>query len=117
MKKIVLFICACLIASSAAMANGKTQRGKASYYWQPQATASGERFNPNALTAAHRWLPFGSRVKVTNRRNGRSVIVRINDRGPFVKGRIIDLSRRAAGVIRMKGSGVVPVTLQVLSRR
>jgi rare lipoprotein A len=64
-------------------------------------TASGEKFNPRAMTAAHRTLPFGRRVRVTNSRNGRSIIVRINDRGPFVKGRAIDLSSGAARAIGM----------------
>ena len=90
--------------------------GKASYYWQPQAVASGGRFNPNALTAAHKTLPFGTRVRVTNKRNGKSVVVRINDRGPYIKGRIIDLSRRAAGVIGMRAAGVVPVSVKILGR-
>lgn len=93
-----------------------TLYGKASYYWQPQAVASGGRFNPNAMTAAHKSLPFGTRVRVTNLRNGRSVIVRINDRGPYIKGRIIDLSRAAAGRIRMRGAGVVSVKVTVLGR-
>jgi rare lipoprotein A len=73
-------------------------------------------FNPSAMTAAHRSLPFGTKVRVTNRRNGRSVIVTINDRGPFVRGRVIDLSSGAAGVIGMRSSGVAPVSLQVLGR-
>src|SRR5262245_32137955 len=76
----------------------------ASYYGKELAgrrTASGERFNPSAMTAAHRTLPFGTRVRVTNTHNGRSVIVRINDRGPFVKGRSIDLSSGAARAIGM----------------
>lgn len=90
--------------------------GVASYYWQPQRVASGGWFNPNALTAAHKTLPFGTRVRVTNVRNGRSVVVRINDRGPYVRGRVIDLSRRAATVVGMRGSGVAPVRLQVLGR-
>lgn len=90
--------------------------GLASYYWQPQRVASGGWFNPNALTAAHKTLPFGTRVRVTNRHNGRSVVVTINDRGPYVRGRVIDLSSRAAGVIGMKGAGVVPVSLSVLGR-
>jgi rare lipoprotein A len=90
--------------------------GIASYYWQPQRVASGGRFNPNALTAAHRTLPFGTRVRVTHGGNGRSVTVTINDRGPFVRGRIIDLSRAAAGVIGMRGSGVAGVRLEVLGR-
>lgn len=89
-----------------------TQQGMASYYWQGQMTASGRRFNPNALTAAHRSLPFGTRVRVTNKRNGKTVVVTINDRGPFVRGRIIDLSSAAAGVIGMKGAGVVPVKVE-----
>ena len=86
----------------------------ASYYWQPQKLASGGVFNPNALTAAHKTLPFGTRVLVTNRINGRSVTVTINDRGPFVRGRIIDLSKAAAFEIGMIGSGVAPVTVAIL---
>ncbi|MCC7252549.1 septal ring lytic transglycosylase RlpA family protein [Hyphomicrobium sp.] len=95
---------------------GGGSHGIASYYWQGQKTASGARFNPSAMTAAHRTLPFGTRVLVTNRNNGRSVTVTINDRGPFIKGRIIDLSRGAAGVIGMQGSGLAPVSIQVLGR-
>ena len=90
--------------------------GLASYYWQPQRVASGNSFNPNAMTAAHKTLPFGTRVRVTNANNGQSVDVVINDRGPFVAGRVIDLSSAAAGAINMKGSGVVPVRLTVLGR-
>ncbi len=93
---------------------GGTLRGLASYYWQPQRVASGGWFNPNALTAAHKTLPFGTRVRVTNLRNGRSVVVRINDRGPYIRGRVIDLSRRAATIVRMRKSGVVPVRIQIL---
>jgi len=89
-----------------------TQTGMASYYWQGQMTASGVRFNPNAMTAAHRTLPFGTKVRVTNKRNGKSVVVTINDRGPFIRGRIIDLSNAAAGVIGMRSSGVAPVTVE-----
>jgi rare lipoprotein A len=72
-------------------------------------TASGERMNPSAMTAAHRTLPFGSHVRVTNKRNGRSVTVRINDRGPFVRGRVIDLSPAAARALGF--AGLAPVTL------
>lgn len=90
--------------------------GMASYYWEGQMTASGARFNPGALTAAHRTLPFGTRVRVTNRSNGRSVVVTINDRGPFVGGRVIDLSRAAAQAISMTGAGVAAVSLEVLGR-
>lgn len=90
--------------------------GIASYYWQPQRVASGGMFNPNAMTAAHKTLPFGTRVRVVHASTGRSVTVTINDRGPYVRGRIIDLSRAAAGVIGMRGSGVASVRLEVLGR-
>jgi rare lipoprotein A len=103
-------------AKRASTASYGGSHGIASYYWQGQQTASGARFNPSAMTAAHRTLPFGTRVRVTNKRNGRSVVVTINDRGPFIKGRIIDLSRGAAGVIGMTGSGVAPVSVEVLGR-
>ena len=84
--------------------------GLASSYGEGSQTASGERFNADELTAAHRTLPFGSRVRVTNRSNGRSVVVRINDRGPFVSGRIIDVTPAAARVLGM--SGLTPVTIE-----
>jgi len=90
--------------------------GMASYYWQPQALASGGRFDPNALTAAHKTLPFGTRVRVTHLGNGRSVEVKINDRGPYVAGRIIDLSRAAAGVIGMTAQGVARVVVEILGK-
>lgn len=95
---------------------GTTQTGLASYYWQPQRVASGGWFNPRAMTAAHKTLPFGTRVRVTNKRNGKSVEVTINDRGPYVGGRIIDLSAAAAGAIGMKKAGVVPVVVEVVGR-
>jgi rare lipoprotein A len=79
---------------------------KASYYQHGSRTASGERFNPSGMTAAHRSLPFGTRLKVTNRANGRSVVVRVNDRGPFIRGRGLDVSRGAAAALGMIGSGV-----------
>jgi peptidoglycan lytic transglycosylase len=90
-------------------------RGYATFYSESQMTASGERFDKHALTAAHRTLKLGTRVRVTNQKNGRSVVVRINDRGPFGnKGRIIDLSEAAAKQLDMIEAGVVPVTLEVL---
>lgn len=95
---------------------GSSFSGKASYYWEPQALASGGRFNPDAYTAAHKTLPFGTRVRVTNQHNGQSVDVVINDRGPYVAGRVIDLSKAAAHSINMQGSGVVPVSVRVLGR-
>ena len=92
--------------------------GVASYYGNELAgnrTASGERFDPGQLTAAHRSLPFGSRVRVTNTSNGDSVIVRINDRGPFARGRVIDVSHAAAREIGMHRSGTARVKLSLLS--
>jgi peptidoglycan lytic transglycosylase len=89
------------------------QSGIASVYAHSGGrTASGEPVSPGALTAAHRTLPFGSFVRVTNRRNGRSVVVRINDRGPFVRGRIIDLSPAAARTLGF--SGLAPVTVDAI---
>ena len=95
---------------------GPGQSGMASYYWQGQRVASGGWFNPNAMTAAHKTLPFGTRVRVTHAGSGRSVDVVINDRGPFVAGRIIDLSRAAASAIGMTAQGVAKVKMMVLGR-
>lgn len=81
------------------------QCGRASWYALHSKTASGERMNPSAMTAAHRSLPFGTKVRVTNKHNGKSVVVRINDRGPFIKGRVIDLSKGAAKQIGMISRG------------
>ena len=101
----------------AAPATTSLGMGVASYYgrrFHGRLTANGERFDMNAMTAAHRSLPFGTRVRVTNPRNGRSVVVRINDRGPFVRGRTIDLSRAAATRIGMISSGHARVELERL---
>jgi rare lipoprotein A len=92
--------------------------GEASYYGNELAgnrTASGERFNPRAMTAAHRTLPLGSKLRVTNKSNGKSVVVRINDRGPFVRSRLIDVSYAAAQQINMIRSGHARVRLELLS--
>ena len=93
--------------------------GMASWYgpgFNGRRSANGERYNQNNLTAAHRSLPFGTKVKVTNVRTGRSVVVRITDRGPHVRGRIIDLSAAAARIVGVMQSGVAPVQLEVLGR-
>jgi rare lipoprotein A len=95
----------------------KTIRGMASFYgsrFQGKTTASGEVFDKDALTAAHRTLPFGTRLKVKNIENGKSVVVRINDRGPFVKGRVLDLSKEAARQLGILVDGVVQVEAEVL---
>jgi rare lipoprotein A (peptidoglycan hydrolase) len=91
--------------------------GVASYYaeeFHGRKTANGEVYDMHAFTAAHRTLPFNTRVKVTNRDNGKSVIVRINDRGPFKDNRVIDLSLSAAKAIGMIGAGTAPVLLEVI---
>jgi rare lipoprotein A len=93
------------------------QRGSASYYgraFQNKKTASGERFNLHSMTAAHRTLPFGTKVIVKNIHNGKTVKVRINDRGPFVKGRIIDLSRAAFTQIASLDKGLAKVEIRIV---
>jgi rare lipoprotein A len=88
--------------------------GLASYYSYDPKTASGEKFDPNELTAAHRTLPFGTRLRVTNVATGRSVTVRVNDRGPFVPGRVVDVSRSAAESLGMTKQGLAKVKLDVV---
>lgn len=106
-------VAACLatVIGAAAALPAQAQSGRASWYGSGHRTASGERFNPNGLTAAHRSLPFGTRVRVTNRSNGRSVVVRINDRGPFVGGRVIDLARGSARAIGLGGVSYVSLSV------
>ncbi|MBB2495477.1 septal ring lytic transglycosylase RlpA family protein [Aquipseudomonas ullengensis] len=97
--------------------HGYRAEGQASWYGAKhhgRKTASGERFDQNALTAAHRELPFGTQVRVTNLSNSKSVVVRINDRGPHTRNRLIDLSQQAAKQIDMLRSGVAPVRVEVL---
>ena len=103
-------------AGPTSAATGRTFTGMASYYGNESGsrTASGQRMNPGALTAAHRTLPFGTMVRVTNRRNGRMVVVRINDRGPYGRGRVIDLTPAAAD--RLGFSGLTPVSLDIVER-
>jgi rare lipoprotein A len=96
-----------VVCSSAAMA----ESGIASIYaYAGEKTANGERANPGGLTAAHKTLPFGTRVRVVNKRNGKSVVVRINDRGPFIRGRIIDLT--PAGARALGFNGLAPVSVE-----
>lgn len=97
----------------------RNETGMASFYGHEckgRRTASGERFDPNQLTAAHRTLPFGTFVKVTNLSNGRQVVVRINDRGPFARNRVLDLSRAAARKLGFERDGTAHVRLQVVKR-
>lgn len=105
------------LASAGDASAGKAIVGSASWYggkFHGRTTANGEKFNMNALTAAHKTLPFGTKVRVTNEANGKSVVVRINDRGPYAGRRIIDLSRAAAGKVGMMQSGVAKVKLEIL---
>ncbi|MBD8686113.1 MULTISPECIES: septal ring lytic transglycosylase RlpA family protein [Rhizobium/Agrobacterium group] len=98
-------------------ANAGTGCGGASWYALTSKTASGERMNPSNLTAAHRSLRFGTKVKVTNARNGKAVVVRINDRGPFIKGRVLDLSKAAAKDIGMVSSGTAKVCYEIIAAK
>ncbi|MEP9397714.1 septal ring lytic transglycosylase RlpA family protein [Mesorhizobium sp. KR2-14] len=115
MKKIqtaipaVTLLAGLLMAASTATASA--QCGRASWYALNSKTASGERMNPSAMTAAHRSLPFGTKVRVTNKDNGRSVVVRINDRGPFIRGRVLDVSKAAAQSLGFIGSGHTAICL------
>jgi rare lipoprotein A len=96
---------------------GYTESGKASYYaikFQSKKTASGELYDKAKKTAAHIKLPFGTKIKVTNTKNNKSVIVKINDRGPFVKGRIVDLSGSAFSRIAILDAGVIDVKIEVI---
>jgi rare lipoprotein A len=106
-------------AVQAAVNAGHLGTGQASYYsneFAGKRTASGETFNPKAMTAAHRTVAFGSRIRVTNLANGKDVVVRVNDRGPWKKGRIIDISYAAAKKIGMHHSGTARVRLDMVSQ-
>ncbi|TKT74910.1 septal ring lytic transglycosylase RlpA family protein [Aquamicrobium sp. LC103] len=109
-KSAVAATAAVILAASAGAASA--QCGGASWYALTSKTASGERMNPSAMTAAHRSLPFGTKVKVTNQRNGKAVVVRINDRGPFIRGRVIDLSKAAAGKLGFIGAGHTKICIE-----
>lgn len=111
MKRILISALAVLIFSAPAEA---LTTGMASFYKSGRLTANGEHFKPMGLTAAHRKLPFGTKLKVTNLKNGKSVIVRVNDRGPFIRGRILDLSLGAAKVIGLNRSGVAKISFVVV---
>jgi rare lipoprotein A len=116
--KALLPAAAMALAAAAAFAPAPVfakQTGKASWYSLPgNRTACGERMNPRAYTAAHRTLPCGTRIKVTNKRNGKSVVVRVNDRGPFVRGRVVDVSKSAGAKLGMIGTGVATVSVAVV---
>jgi rare lipoprotein A len=113
----LLLFTGCATTGRAGRFDGSGMAGQASWYGRPhhgRMTSSGEIYDMNKLTAAHRTLPLGTRVLVTNLDNGRTVEVRINDRGPFRRGRILDLSYEAAKRLGAIGEGVIPVSLRVL---
>jgi rare lipoprotein A len=106
-----------LLAACGGTKSTFTQSGQGSYYadkFAGKRTASGAPYRPGKLTAAHNTLPFGTKIKVTNAKTGRSVKVTVNDRGPHVKGRIVDLSKKAANKIGLVDAGVAPVQLKVV---
>jgi len=118
MVSLLMSACSSIPTHSPAHLVGQVETGKASYYamkYQFRTTASGERYSHFADTAAHKTLPFGTLVRVTNIANGESVVVKINDRGPFIKGRIIDLSRSAFDGIADLDVGIIDVKVKVIT--
>ena len=114
--RVALILSSIFIGLVGATTSGSAETGIAAVYSYPGSkTASGELARPAELTAAHRTLPFGTMVRVTNRSNGRTVVVRVNDRGPFTRGRIIDLTPAAA--TKLGFSGLTPVVLDVVGKR
>jgi len=121
--RLLSILCSIILLTSCAgksyFRSGNVQKGLASWYgpdFHGKLTSSREIYNMHALTAAHKTLPFGAYVRVTNLNNGKSVVVRINDRGPFIKGRVIDLSYAAAKKLGMDITGVAPVKIKVLKK-
>lgn len=115
---VVMIGCSSFKSKSPTDLIGYTQSGKASFYadkFESRKTASGEIYRQSLKTAAHKRLPFGTKLKVTNLANGKSVVVRVNDRGPFVSGRIIDLSKSAFSVIGHTSAGLVSVQIEVIN--
>jgi len=113
----ILAGCSSSPASYSDANTGITEQGKASFYadkYHGRLTASGEKFDQQAMTAAHKKLPFNSMVKVTNTANNRSVVVRVNDRGPFIRGRIIDLTQHSFEKLAEPSAGVINVTIEVI---
>ena len=122
-RRLLSILCSIILLTSCAgksyFRSGNVQKGLASWYgpnFHGRLTSNKETYNMHALTAAHKTLPFGAYVRVTNLNNGKSVVVRINDRGPFIKGRIIDLSYAAAKKLGMSETGVAPVKIKVLRK-
>ena len=102
--------------AAARVASSGTSYGLASYYSYPGQTASGERYDPKQLTAAHRTLPFGTKLQITDMHSGRSVVVRVNDRGPFIHGRVVDVSYAAARELNLLDAGIAKVKVEVVAQ-
>ncbi len=117
MKKLICFVAAMAAGVFVLLSYASAQTGSASWYaLDGRKTANGERMNSRLMTAAHRRLPFGTRIRVTNLRNGKSVIVRINDRGPFARGRVLDVSKAAARRLGFLGRGHTKVKISIVGR-
>ena len=117
MRRIALTLAAAMMTGTLATPALAKQCGSASWYgpgFHGRTTANGERFDQNAMTAAHKRLPFGTKIKVTNQLNGKSLTLRVNDRGPFAKGRILDASKAAAAKLGFQGRGHAPVCVSVI---
>ena len=123
LRKLIVIIAACVAVPAAQASNNgntkvDTEHGHASWYEIKcnggTHTASGKKLNDWAMTAAHKTLPMGTKVRVTNKKNGRSVVVTITDRGPYIKGRIIDVTKGVAHKLKFISSGVVPVKVEIL---
>ena len=112
---LILISMICISPVSAFAQSAPATIGKASYYQTGKTTANGEHFNPNGMTAAHKTLPFGTRLLVTNVATGKSVVVRVNDRGPFIRGRVLDLARGAAAAIGMIPAGTASVRMALVN--
>ncbi|TMP73129.1 septal ring lytic transglycosylase RlpA family lipoprotein [Pseudoalteromonas sp. S1609] len=120
MLLVILNACSALPSNINNQQRDVAEQGKASFYadkYHGRTTASGERFSQQAATAAHLKLPFGTRVKVTNIANNKSVVVRINDRGPYIQGRIIDLSKAMFEKIADSSAGVIDVSVTVIENK
>lgn len=118
LKPVVIFLLALSTLSAVAQTGNFVEVGKASFYhdkFNGRKTANGERFNQKSLTCAHRTLPFGTKLKVTNLKNGKTVVVTVNDRGPFKKGRLVDLSKRAASELGFIRDGVTSVAIELVA--
>lgn len=114
-KKTLISLITAIIVVILPSVSSASQCGKASWYALHSKTASGEMMNPSGMTAAHKTLPLGSKVRVTNKTNGKSIVVRINDRGPFIRGRVLDLSKGAARQLGFIQSGHTNVCYERLS--